>query len=531
MILSLLVPAFADEPIADTAVTVPPADPATVTVTSTAPPPSPPPSSLQVTDLAFWDAPAPAPEPTTQFSTRGELRLLGSLPPAVVVDTEGNTLGQGPVLDSRLRAALAYRNEAWTMRAEADLFTGQIAGDPWDIRGSEDARNRESIDMLTLDAFRLRRLSADGMVGPAAVEVGLVTSHWGLGMLANDGAHGNIFGRSDFGDRVIRVRAATRPLAKAPLTLVLAGDRVVDDELATWNPIDGTGPTAWQGIASAVYGKADTAKAGIYGVFRHQTEADGERVTQAGVLDLYGDAPISTPTLAIRVAAEAAGILGRTDRGQSYNSRDGLDVRSAGATALVEIQPRALPLRFLARAGWASGDADPDDGYSQDFSFDRDFDAGMVLFDEVQGAIDAAAYAQLTDPEHSGTAPDGAEALVAEGALRHAAFVQPAVALRPFPWLLLKTGVTFAWNTAPISQPYATFRNGGVPANHLGQATSGYALGTEIDWSATLGGAPLDLFGVASHPALVIQGGHLLASADLGGGTYTLLTATARMRW
>ncbi|MDP2307197.1 MAG: hypothetical protein Q8P18_14320 [Pseudomonadota bacterium] len=480
-------------------------------------------------------APAPGLAPRKPpVTVSGELRFLGSLPPDAIVDPEGQALGQGPVLDTRLRAGGAYSAESWAFRTEWDLYSGQLAGDAWDVSGTTDARGREGVGLFAGRSFVPRRISVDGRLGVVGVEAGLVTSHWGLGMLANDGAHDPEFGRADFGDRVIRVRVATRPIAGKPLTVVLAGDRVVEDETATWSPFFG-GQSAWQGIASAIWGEVGAPRAGIYGVYRHQTEADGLRVTEVGVLDLYVDAPLTIPGWSLRVAGEGAGIVGSSSRGQSYNAKDGLVVQSAGALALVDARPDALrdvfPTRFIARAGWASGDGNPDDGFSNDFTFDRDLGVGMVLFDELQGAVDAAAYAQLTDPEHSGGAPDGAEVLVAEGAVRHATFVQPVVGVTPRPWLDLKVGALFAWNTSPISQPFATFRNGGVPANHLGETTSGYWLGTELDWAVTVGDVEAKVLGVKAMPALVVQGGHLLASADMGGGVVTLVTATGRLRW
>jgi hypothetical protein len=464
------------------------------------------------------------------LSSWGELRLLGSLPPALTVDPDGTALGQSAVLDTRLRAGVGYARDDWKVGTEWDLFTGQAAGDAWDIPGTEDARDRDVVNVLRTDAFRVRRLAASGLAGPVAIEGGLVTSHWGLGLVANDGAHDPVFGRSDFGDRVLRLRFASRPIQDVPLTFVVAGDRVIDDDTASWSPFTG-GQAAWQAVASALYGKADAPRVGAYAVYRNQTEADGERVTSVGVVDLYGDVPVALGGAKLRVAAEAAGILGTTGRSQSYTSRDGLAVASLGATALVELTPEKLPITALVRGGYSTGDGNPDDGTSQDFAFDRDFDAGAVMFDEVQGAVDAAAYAQLTDDSHSGRAPDGAELLVGEGAVRHAAFVQPVVGVQPVAWLGVKAGVVFGWNTSPISQPFATYRNGGVPVNFLGTPTTGYALGTEVDWAVTLGDVKTKLFKVDTMPALLVQGGHYLASADMGGGTHTLVTATGRLRW
>lgn len=471
--------------------------------------------------------PATSSPPVT---TSGELRLLGSMYPDQVVDTDGTSVGQGFVLDSRLRAGIDWTPGNWKIGAEVDLLEGQLAGDVWDIPGVVDARDRHELGATKDGLFELRKASLEGQLGGVAVQAGLVTSHWGLGMVANDGAHDPVFGRTDFGDRVLRLRAATRPFdgGATPLTFVLAGDRVVEDDTAEWSPIDG-GQAAWQGIFSTIWTGDQTV--GIYGVYRHQTEEDGERVTEVGVVDLYGDAPISLGTWTLRLAAEAAAITGSTNRAQTYNARDQMIVQSGGVTGIVELTPEDPVFSAMVRGGWASGDSDPDDDTTHDFTFDRDFDVGMVLFDELMGAVEANTHAQLLDPSNSGSPPEGVDAIVTEGAFRRAAFVQPVLGVQPIDWLGLKAGATISWGTAPPSQAFYTYRNGGVPVNHLNVATEGYALGTELNWALTVGDVGLAALGDELAPALVVQGGHLLASQNLGGDTVTMLTATGRVRW
>lgn len=493
-------------------------------------------SALLLLATAAWaqDAgPASVPAPPDRppaFTTDGELRLLGSMYPDVVVDDEGTSTGGGFVLDSRLRGGLTWQRDAWKVGAELDLVEGQLAGDPWDLSGGVDARGRHELDALDDGLVELRRAYVEGRVGLVGIQAGLVTSHWGLGMVANDGAHDPWFGRADFGDRVLRLRLATRPLdgGQTPLTFVLAGDRVVEDDTAEWNPLEG-GQAAWQGIGSVLWQGDQTV--GLYGVYRNQTETDGERTTEVGVLDLYGDAPIALGAWTLRLAIEAAAIAGSTDRTQTYNAREGLSVSSGGVTGLATLSPEGDKLLCVLRGGWASGDGDPDDDGSHDFAFDRDFDAGMVLYDEVQGAIEAQTHAQLLDPGNSGGPPEGVDALVTEGAFRRAAFVQPLVGGKPLSWLDLRAGVAVSWATAPPSQAFLTYRNGGVPVNHLGQPTSGYALGTELDWAVKVGDVDMEVGRDALRPALLVQGGHLLAADNLGGGTVTLVTATGRLRW
>ena len=463
------------------------------------------------------------------LETTGELRYLGSLPPDLAVDAEGTTLGQGPVLDQRLRIALDAKGETWSFGTEWDLFSGQLAGDPWDVPGTVDARHREDLGVLDAGSFVPRRVAADALLGPVQVQAGLVTSNWGLGMLANDGAHDPTFGRADFGDRVLRVRLATRPFdgGAFPLTFAIAGDRVIEDELARFDDAQ----VAWQGVAAAIYAPESGNRLGAYGVYRDQTEADVVRFTRVGLVDLYGELVLPLGTAKLRAGAEAAGVKGTTSRVSNYGAPEGLDVLSAGATGFVGVATEADRWGAKVRGGWASGDANPDDGVSNDFTFDRDYDAGMLLFDEQGGAVEAGTHALLTDLEHTGRAPDGVEALVTEGSFRRATFVQPVLDASPLPWLGVRVGVFAAWSTAPIAQPYYTFRNGGVATNHLDAPTDGNALGTELDWAVRLGGVEVGPERARVRPELLVQGAHAWASPAMGGEALTMLTATARARW
>ena len=154
----------------------------------------------------------------------------------------------------------------------------------------------------------------------------------------------------------------------------------------------------------------------------------------------------------------------------------------------------------------------------------------MVLFDELMGAIEVGSYNRISDPTLSGLPPDGIDTHVSEGALRGASYVQPALEVRALPWAKVQVGGVIAWSTAPIQEPFNSYRAGGTPTNHLGEATTGYRLGTELDWAIEL---EPDNVSWAEYlqPSLRIQGGHLQASEDLGGETLHLLIATGRVRW
>lgn len=513
MILALLSLLHAEEvPAPEVTESAPPAAPAESA--PAAPAKSPPPKNAFVLD-------------GQTFQTHGELRWIANMPPAQLpVGISGEKLGQSFVVDQRVRLGIATRTDTSVWTAEADLFTGQIVGDTWDIAGSEDQRHRERLGIASADSFKARKLSLDLNTGIGTFNFGLQTSHWGLGMIANDGAHDPVFGRNDFGDRVLRARYNTRVVDR--LVVVAAADLVVEDDTASL----AQSQFAWQVVGAMVWAQPDALRVGIYGVYRDQLEADQRRRTRVAVLDGYIESPFRIGRFPASAGVEVALVSGSTDRSSSYNARNGLAVLSQGALGYLQISDPKERYGLTLRAGFASGDGNPDDGMSRDFAFDRDLDVGMVLFDEVGGALEAGAYAELTDPENTGHPPDGVDATVTEGAFRRGSFIQPVVDLRPLKFLDLRVGYLAAWSAAPIAQPYATYRNGGVPTNVAGETTSGYWLGSEVDVRATVGDVPVNLGPTSFLPAVILDFGYAMPSPQLGVGKSAILgRATAQIRW
>lgn len=465
----------------------------------------------------------------TSFYTKGDLRWIGALPPDLVLNEDGDSVGQGAVLDQRLRLGGGWKQKKLRLAVEGDLLEGQALGGTWAL-GPGDDRNRDRLGLLGDDAFSLREASVTVRTSRVQVAAGAMMSHWGLGLVANDGAHDPLFGRSDFGDRVLRVRVTGVPIKDAPLYLTLAADRGIEDEIGAW----ADDQRVYQGIASAFWNPDEGPKAGVYGVLRDQLEADDIRRTRVGVIDLFAEVPLALTDAghSLTVSVEGAGFRGHTTRTSTYNSPDGLDILAANVAArVVAALPEERALLHL-RGGYGTGDGDPDDGQLNEIAFDRDFDAGMVLFDEVQGALAAANYRDVTDPTYSGAPPDGVDALLTEGAVQKATYLQLAGEVRPREWLGVKLGGMAAWQTAPISYAFESYRAGGVPTNQLEAQTEGYHLGTEIDWAVRLGGHKVGSDAFSARPELLLQGGHLLPSEALAAGeTQTLLMASGRVRW
>ncbi len=466
----------------------------------------------------------------------GEYRLTSTLLSAFPVDADGNTLDQAKVFDQRLRAGVHLSYLRFRVGTEWDLFTGQLFGDTWGFELDERRRYENSV--IARESFVPRR-AAVTLAWPAVmVEAGLVTSHWGLGLMANDGAHDPMFGRSDFGDRVVRVRVTAKPLYLAKghpkrdtLHLTGAFDWVVADDMARHSQRQ----RAFQGIFSLLYADAASNRLGVYAVYRHQDELDEDRGTRAGAVDLFGQFPLALTSSGwgLLAAAEGAVIAGSTDRATTYASPERVSVFSGGAAGVVTVHSPQKRFQAHLRSGIASGDPETDDGVSRDFTFDRDFDVGMILFDQLMGGIEGGTYDLLTDPTSS-PPPDGVEALATEGAFRRAVFVQPVLQGAPRPWLDLRLGLLLAGGSVLYAHPYYSFRAGGVPTNHLGEPTGGRHLGTEVDWAIRIGGPIKPKLDGSPDAHFLIQGAHLALGSALKGedsGPIHQLLLTGRFRW
>ena len=438
-----------------------------------------------------------ASDPQINFNSDNQVWADTTTPFAV--DSEGTQGGQDVHWQGRSRNLVQLENESVSVNLGFDALSGQFAGATTNNHPWIDQRARFSNGIRYIE---LNQLNVVADLDVAQIQTGLTTSHWGLGMLANDGHHDPMFGHTNFGDKVLRARITTKPSTDSPWHISAAVDRVVEDDLTVFPDLQWT----QQGILSALYAKKDV-QFGLYGVGRRQTELYNNRETRVGVLDAFADISTSlSKNLKLQTAFEVAGISGKSNRSTTYESPERVHIRSAGATGIVNLIA-ADKQRVGLAGGWASGDGDPADNVSNDFTFDRDFGVGMVLFREVLGGVDEATYTLLTDPAYAGQAPDGVEASVHEGAFRRASYLQPQASFSPLDWVELRTAVLMAWSTAPIRQPFYTHRNGGVPVNHHGDPTSDYHLGTEVDWGIVLGDIPVsDRFEL--RPSLSIQGGH-----------------------
>ena len=159
--------------------------------------------ALLISSLTFAEESRPLIEGVT---VHGTLRTQASYRPSFLVDFEGTSLDAGWSFDSRLRTGIDLHNPNendaidWKLIVNGDLFHGQFAGHPWNLNGTEHRYHPERIGVLQSDNFALRNAKIQVSFQKLGFVTGLTTSHWGLGIVSNDGAHEQEFGRADYGD-------------------------------------------------------------------------------------------------------------------------------------------------------------------------------------------------------------------------------------------------------------------------------------------------------------------------------------------
>ena len=449
-------------------------------------------------------------EPTAEnasetVSSTGNLRVVATQRPGFAVDFEGRELESGLVFDSRLRTQVDVDMSGWKFEIGGDLIDGQFAGSPWNLDGTTHNYHPEQIGVLNASNFNIRAAQLKRKFGSVGVQTGITTSHWGLGLIANDGNHEQLFSRVDYGDRVFRTAAVTKPIDK--VVVMVGGDWVLEDDIGGYTD----GHMAYQGLASAQYMASKDNAVGLLSVYRNQTKIDSGKSLEGMILDVYAKGVQSVGGVDLYGAVEGVYLHG--DHGQISNrmNPDGLKVRSYGAVAELEMRHPTVDVGL--NAGFASGDANPSDEVYSTFSMDRDYNAGSMIFDLHQAATEVATYNLITDPEHAGNPPDGVEFAVTEGAIRQAMYLQPTLTYKNFAdWMDVAVGSVMAWQTVPVSSPFISYRNGGEAVNHFGEPTTGYQLGVELNWAVMINHE----YDSGLKNGLSIEGAHLLPSENLG---------------
>lgn len=238
----------------------------------------------------------------------------------------------------------------------------------------------------------VKRAWGEVLTGVGQLKFGRMGSHWGLGILANDGNGWD----DDTGDTVDRIMFVTKA---GPIYIVPMIDKIAEGPLYSTpaaTPADENDATLSDAsddvdefVLVAVY-RGELSSAGVYGVLRYQPS------TEAQVM--IGDAWAKTRLGPVAVEAEAVYLTGKSKNFIALSSPPEVTATQWGFAVETEIPLKAVSPGF--DFGAASGDkGGASNGDINGFTFDRNYRIAFLMFRYVgvyQGpkAITNAAYAR-----------------------------------------------------------------------------------------------------------------------------------------
>ena len=432
----------------------------------------------------------------------------------VPVDPDGRQVGTAQI-DGQFRLGLSLDTRDAVLpfllfaELEADLFTGTIAGRN-DGEGVGLPGSDEAAIALRKAYLRASLMQYLHLIG------GAMTSHWGMGLLANDGAGGSAPGIAQFddprdGDRVVRAMLATGPHTKRHKIFAAVGvdlpvlpPSAAFDDFGTILPPDDVsfeGDDALQVVAALVYGRDQPSTAGIYYVRRHHEAEDGSTI-DVNVLDAAGQLTLDLEDdLQLKLEGEVAFVFGETTLAPSPDFPTH-DVMQLGASVRATLDGGIAGgvIDFL----YATGDGDLDDNEQSGFKVDRNYSMGLLLYRHVLAAQTGNAPVRASNLDIVGVPPEDVERFATRGSASGTIAVFPKFFVRPVDGLEVYGGPLFAWSSASLLDPFNTKLAGGSPRNAL-DATPGAYLGTELDL-----GVRYRLVAADTELTIGVEGGVLL---------------------
>ena len=346
----------------------------------------------------------------------------------------------------------------------------------------------DPISVLRASWGRTRLTEAYGLAAGEhlAVKVGLMRSHWGVGLLANDNrtpaatVASSPFGMSRWVDHVFRVQLAAFPLGqqrrrgttRTPMTIALAADGTISGADAEWT----LGDRTYTGIAAI---KLDLGRfqGGLYLVYRHQAHAQGGR-TEVGAWDFHGRLQLLKGPVKLWLQTEFAWIIGATDYAQSVFHEKGYEVFAMGGVGRLGLEWRWLEAVF--EVGMGSGDDNPYDNKLTTFSFNASYRVGLLMFGSAGRIATSVSAFNIANPDYRERPPRGLERLAQRGAVQGATYINPRLGFKPVKGLMLMAGFLWATANSDYSDAFWSGLAGGAAVGPNG-ALSERVLGFEVD--------------------------------------------------
>jgi len=405
--------------------------------------------------------------------------VRGDTASSFAVDRYGNELDPGVSLSPVIRLGARFdsgrRLAPFVLHAEYehDLLTGAVSRSPG-IEGQGYYGDRG------LD-HELRKAYVRGSIGRALhLAVGFQTSHWGMGLLANDGDHGWEPGSARFsdprsGDRVLRAQLATGPHTGAGLLVAAGGDILAGGPLGEDDALL-DGDHALEAYAAVLLGYGHPHGGGLYVVQRHQEASDGS-ATDVTVIDGTARTRVDLDSLVLGLQTELALLTGSTELGPTVEHPEH-DVLAFGGALRASLDAGAVGT--VIDLLYASGDQNIDDDAQNGFAVDPNFEMGLLLFRHVLAAQTARGSFTAGDPQLVGVPNEDLERIPTRGGPTNTIAVFPRVRYRPVAGLETYAGPLFAFAAMPYVDPFNTQMAGGAQRNSL-DGRPGRYWGTELD--------------------------------------------------
>ncbi|MCB9764895.1 MAG: hypothetical protein H6739_34280 [Alphaproteobacteria bacterium] len=310
----------------------------------------------------------------------------------------------------------------------------------------------------------LTRAWVDVWTPAGKLRVGRVPMHWGAGILLNDG----LDPLAEFGDTSDRVQFTSKV---GPVYLMGGWEVMNEGYIGLRDDM--------QALDFAIAYRAETMSLGLLNRYRFQPDT-----FNGYTADLWGFAELGM----VKVETELVGVFGAGNLDNGAN-----DVRIATFGGMIRAIGELEKLYGGLEIGYANGDKDPDDDLIYTYTFDRDHNIALILFEEPLPVMAAAV------PNDANQGLDYSAVRTGEG-IRNAIYFTPHVGYKLRPDLSGQVALIGA-------------RAALVPAED--EERKGY--GWEVD--ATVSWQPNEHFSLSGTGGLLLPGPYYSAYThdDLGG--------------
>lgn len=396
------------------------------------------------------------------------------------IDADGNELRGDAAFDTRARLGARFSTE----RALAPIrLYGEWQQDV--VTGIHEGGTDRVIDDITLDAPRTPGVETQLRRAYGQVDItqylhligGRMTSHWGLGLVANDGSHGWTPGSAAFtdprgGDRNLRGMVVVGPFTDHSLALAGGYDVAKADDVLR------DSDTAWQVFGALNYGFGRPTNAGVYVVSRHQESEIDVDATDVIVVDVTGGHTFDLGgDLSLRLEGEGAFVTGETTFGSSVEFDTHTVRQIGGLLRLSFASPHAGAVLDVL---YASGDDNSNDDVQAGFRADPNLHMGLLIFDDMLAGFSSRQPYTSYDPDLSGLPNEDLDRLTTRGQITNTLAIFPRGWWRFCDSVELYGGPLIALAPEYTVDPFNTRIAGGDPRNAF-NASGGKYLGTELD--------------------------------------------------